>query len=113
MQRDFTFIDDITEGVVRILEKDVQPRISSKNLYKVYNIGNNNSVKLMDFIKAIENELKIEAKLNLMPMQAGDVEKTWANVDDLISDYNYEPNTTIENGVSSFITWFKQYYKIQ
>lgn len=110
MQRDFTFIDDITEGVVRILEKDPNTRITSKSLYKVYNIGNNNSVKLFDFIKAIEHNLGKTAKLELLPMQPGDVEKTWANVNDLIKDYKYEPNTTIDKGVSSFINWFKQYY---
>ncbi|MCM4172549.1 NAD-dependent epimerase [Arenibacter sp. TNZ] len=110
MERDFTYIDDITEGVVRILEKDVKPRIDKGEKYKIYNIGNNNSVKLLDFIEAIEKKLGIQAKRNLLPMQAGDVEKTWANVDDLIKDYNYRPNTPIKEGVGQFIDWYKKFY---
>ena len=112
MERDFTYIDDITEGVVRILEKDIKPRINEGKNYKIYNIGNNNSVKLLDFIEAIEENLGIKAKRNLMPMQAGDVEKTWANVDDLIKDYDYRPNTSIKKGVANFISWYKKFYKI-
>ena len=112
MERDFTYIDDITEGVVRILEKDAKERTDKKENYKVYNIGNNNSVKLLDFIEAIEKKLGIQAKRELLPMQPGDVEKTWANVDDLIQDYNYSPNTPVGEGVGHFIEWFKNYYKI-
>ena len=112
MERDFTYIDDITEGVVRILEKDAKERTDKKENYKVYNIGNNNSVKLLDFIEAIEKKLGIQAKRELLPMQPGDVEKTWANVDDLIQDYNYSPNTPIDEGVGHFTEWFKAYYKI-
>lgn len=111
LERDFTYIDDITEGVIRILEKGVSERNESKNLYKVYNIGNNNSVRLLDFINAIEKNLGIKAKRNLLPMQPGDVERTWANVDQLIDDYDYRPNTPIEAGVSSFISWYRMYYK--
>ncbi|MBU2996750.1 NAD-dependent epimerase [Cellulophaga baltica] len=107
MERDFTYIDDITEGIVRIINKNLEER---KDLYRVYNIGNNNSVKLLDFIKSIEENLNITAKKTLMPMQAGDVEKTWANVDSLIKDYNYSPNTPINEGVKNFITWYKKYY---
>ncbi|MDN3493751.1 NAD-dependent epimerase [Winogradskyella bathintestinalis] len=110
MERDFTYIDDIVEGVVRIIEKSSTERIASNNLYKVYNIGNNNSVKLLDFIKEIEVNLGKEAKKNMMEMQPGDVERTWADVDELIKDYNYSPNTTIKHGVKSFIDWFKNYY---
>ena len=112
MERDFTYIDDITEGVVRILEKNIKPRMDKGEKYKIYNIGNNNSVKLLDFIQAIEENLGIKAKRNLLPMQPGDVEKTWANVDDLITDYEYSPNTPIKKGVSDFISWYKQYYHI-
>lgn len=112
MERDFTYIDDITEGVVRILEKNVKPRMSSGEKYKIYNIGNNNSVKLLDFIQAIEENLGIKAKRELLPMQPGDVEKTWANVDALIRDYDYRPNTPIKTGVANFINWYKKYYKI-
>ncbi|MEZ4970198.1 MAG: NAD-dependent epimerase [Flavobacteriaceae bacterium] len=112
MERDFTYIDDITEGVVRILEKDTKERRNTKENYKIYNIGNNNSVKLLDFIEAIEKKLGIQAKRELLPMQPGDVEKTWANVDDLIQDYNYSPNTPVGEGVGHFIEWFKMYYGV-
>lgn len=112
MERDFTYIDDITEGVVRILEKDIETRTSKGEKYKVYNIGNNNSVKLLDFIEAIEENLGIKAQRQLMPMQPGDVEKTWANVDELIKDYEYRPNTSIKKGVANFVSWYKEYYTI-
>lgn len=111
MERDFTYIDDIVEGVVRIMEKDTKPRVDNKELYKVYNIGNNNSVKLLDFIKEIELNLETEAEKNMLPIQPGDVERTWANVDDLIKDYDYRPNTSINHGVKAFVDWYKSYYK--
>lgn len=111
MERDFTYIDDIVEGVVRIVEKDPTGRLSQKENYKIYNIGNNNSVKLLDFIETIEEQLGIPAKRQLLPMQPGDVEKTWANVDDLIKDYDYRPNTSIKEGVTAFIEWYKGYYR--
>ncbi|PRX55286.1 NAD-dependent epimerase [Flagellimonas meridianipacifica] len=112
MERDFTYIDDIVEGVVRVLEKDTQQRESDKELYKVYNIGNNKSEKLMTFISAIEKALGITAKKDMLPMQPGDVSKTWANVDDLIKDYGYRPNTSIDVGVKKFIDWYTKYYNI-
>ncbi|GGD40904.1 NAD-dependent epimerase [Muriicola marianensis] len=109
MERDFTYIDDIVEGVVRILEKDTSAR-HPHDLYKLYNIGNNQSVKLTDFIEAIEKALGKKAEKHLLPMQPGDVERTWADVADLIRDYGYRPHTPLEKGVESFITWFKEYY---
>ena len=112
MERDFTYISDITEGVIRILEKERSFDKGIKDLYSVYNIGNNDSIKLLDFIEAIEQKLGTKAQRQLLPMQPGDVEKTWANVDDLIRDYGYRPNTSIRHGVSEFIDWYKQYYKI-
>lgn len=111
MERDFTFIDDIVEGVVRILEKPINNRIANNQLYKLYNIGNNNSVNLLDFIKEIELNLNIKAEKKLLPIQPGDVERTWANVDDLINDYDYKPTTTIKHGVKAFVAWYKSYYK--
>lgn len=111
MERDFTYIDDIVEGVVRILEKPANKRIENNQLYKVYNIGNNDSVKLLDFIKEIELNLDTEAEKNMLPIQPGDVERTWANVDDLIHDYDYRPNTSIKHGVKAFVDWYKGYYK--
>jgi len=113
LERDFTYIDDIVEGVVRVLEKKVDDRQLSKELYKLYNIGNNASVKLLDFIEAIEQQLGIPALKEFLPMQPGDVEKTWANVDDLVRDYGYRPNTSIEEGVASFIEWYKEYYSVK
>ncbi len=112
MERDFTYIDDIVEGVVRILEKDTEPREEKNELYKLYNIGNNSSVKLLDFIEAIEESLGIRATKQFLPMQPGDVEKTWANVDDLIKDYGYSPNTPIKNGVDQFVKWYKEFYSV-
>ena len=112
MERDFTYIDDIVEGVVRILEKDASDKKELKELCKIYNIGNNQSVKLLDFIEAIEQSLGITAKKEMLPMQPGDVEKTWANVDNLIRDYGYRPNTSIKKGVESFVTWYKNYYNL-
>lgn len=111
MERDFTYIDDIVEGVVRIIEKPISKRVDQKELYKVYNIGNNNSVKLLDFIKEIETNLDKEAEKNMLPIQPGDVERTWADVDELIKDYDYRPNTSIQYGVKSFVNWYKDYYK--
>ena len=110
MERDFTYIDDIVEGVTRILESPTKERVENNTLYKVYNIGNNNSVKLLDFIKEIEENLDIEAQKDMLPIQPGDVERTWANVDDLIKDYNYRPNTSIKEGVKAFVDWYKGYY---
>ena len=111
MERDFTYIDDIVEGIYRIIQKPLGERIEKKEFYKLYNIGNNNSVKLMDFIKEIEINLNKEAKKDMLPMQPGDVERTWANVDELIKDYDYRPNTSIKDGVKSFINWYKGYYR--
>lgn len=106
MQRDFTYVDDIVEGVKRIIKKP----ISDRDLYKVYNIGNNDSVNLLDFIFEIETNLGVKAEKNMMPIQSGDVEKTWANVDALIKDYNYKPSTTLREGIKKFIDWFKEYH---
>ena len=111
MERDFTYVDDIVEGVIRIIEKPTDKRIEANEYYKVYNIGNNDSVKLLDFIKEIEFNLDKVAKKDMLPMQPGDVERTWADVDELIKDYDYSPNTSIKEGVKSFIDWFKDYYK--
>ncbi|PCJ95902.1 MAG: NAD-dependent epimerase [Flavobacteriaceae bacterium] len=112
MERDFTYIDDIVEGVSRILKAPVTDRIPSKDLYKLYNIGNNSAVKLNDFIVSIENSLGKKAEKNMMPMQPGDVVKTWADVGDLIQDYHYRPNTPIKKGVGQFVDWFKEYYNV-
>ena len=107
LYRDFTYIDDIIVGIKNtLLEKSKNPSI-----YKIYNIGNSKPVKLLDFIDSIEKNLSIKAKKKMLPMQAGDVNKTWADVSRLQKDYNYEPNTSVDEGVEKFIKWFKSYYK--
>lgn len=112
MERDFTYIDDIVTGVVRIIQNDHTESYDPDKKYKVYNIGNNDSVRLMDFISAIENKLNITSQKNMLPIQPGDVEKTWADVSSLINDYGYAPNTSIEEGVGNFIDWYKSFYNI-
>ena len=106
MERDFTFIDDIVEGVKRVIEKPIEDR----DFYKIYNIGNNDSLKLLDFITEIENSLKKNAIKIMLPMQMGDMKKTWANVNGLVHDYEYKPNTDFKSGIKKFINWFKDYY---
>jgi len=110
MQRDFTYVDDIVEGVVRVLLANVDSRKNQEERYKLYNIGNNNTVQLMDFISEIEKNLNQKAKKEMMEIQPGDVERTWANVDGLIKDYGYSPTTSIKTGVKNFIEWYKSYY---
>lgn len=112
MERDFTYIDDITQGVVNIITGGTEKRKKNNSFYKLYNIGNNSAIKLLDFIEAIENELGTKAHRQYLPMQPGDVVKTWANVDELWKDYGYRPNTPIQQGVASFISWYKEYYDI-
>lgn len=118
MQRDFTYIDDIVSGIVKVLEnppkskENIKDPSTSVAPYKIYNIGNSTPVKLNDFIDAIEKELNTKANRNLMPIQAGDVEKTWADVNDLITDLGYKPETDINIGVKKFIEWYKLFYKL-
>ena len=121
MMRDFTYIDDIVEGIFRVVNKPAEPNLnwsgknsdpaSSSAPYKLYNIGNGNPVHLMDFIKAAENALGKKAEKNFMPMQPGDVQKTFADVSVLERDFNYKPNTPVEKGVGEFIKWYREYYK--
>lgn len=122
MLRDFTYIDDIVEGVVRVIDniptpnpqwnsKNPDPH-SSKAPYKIYNIGNNNPVKLMDFIEAIEKEVGKTAQKNMLPLQPGDVPATYANVDDLVSELNYKPNTSIQTGIKNFVKWYREFFAI-
>lgn len=106
LSRDFTYIDDIVAGVFATLLEDSK----DSSLFKLYNIGNSAPVQLMDFIKSIENNLGIVAEKEMLPMQAGDVNQTWADVSKLQNDYNYKPNTAVEKGVEAFIDWFKAYY---
>ncbi|MGY6648843.1 NAD-dependent epimerase [Wenyingzhuangia sp. IMCC45574] len=113
MERDFTYVGDIVEGVMRIIEGEVDSREENGSLYKVYNIGNNNSVKLSDYISNIEKNLGAKAEKIMMDMQPGDVAKTWADVSDLIKDYGYSPDTSVEEGVKKFIDWYKEYNNLK
>ena len=116
MERDFTYIDDIIEGVVRVIDHPPEGNIgwdgsnpdpsSSKAQYKLYNIGNNNPVKLLDFIKAIEEATGKKAKMNMMPIQPGDVPATFADVNDLVRDLEYKPDTSVKEGIRNFVKWF-------
>jgi UDP-glucuronate 4-epimerase len=122
MERDFTYVDDIVNGISRMVEKPSSANknwnsaapdpSSSKAPYRLYNIGNNNPVKLMNFIDAIEKATGKKAERILKPIQAGDVEKTWADVDALLSDYQYKPDTTVEEGIRRFIIWYRNYYQV-
>ena len=120
MKRDFTYVDDIVEGVIRVIDHAPQGRSDwsgqspdpscSKAPYKVYNIGNSSPVLLMDFIEAIEKALGQTATKNMLPMQPGDVPATWADVSDLEADLDYKPATSIQDGVDRFIAWYRDFY---
>ncbi|BAQ60427.1 dTDP-glucose 4,6-dehydratase [Geminocystis sp. NIES-3708] len=123
MQRDFTYIDDIVEGVVRVInnipntidviKSDTHSDLSIHNApYKIYNIGNNQPVELLKFIETIEDCLGIKAEKNLLPIQPGDVPVTYADVDDLIRDVGFKPSTPIEVGIQKFVNWYQDYYRI-
>ena len=122
MKRDFTYVDDIVEGVVRVIDSipagnpdwdgaNPDPG-SAKSPFKIYNIGNSTPVRLMDFIEAVENAIGKKAEKDMMPIQPGDVPATWANVDDLIEDMDYKPNTPIQKGVDSFVAWYRKFYNV-
>ena len=122
MLRDFTYIDDIVEGIIRVIDsqKETKPPYLALNAdtssfkeqvrYKVYNIGNNNPVKLMDFITAIENKLGKKIEKNMMPIQAGDVPATYADVTDLVNDLGYQPATPIQEGIDNFVDWYLDFF---
>jgi UDP-glucuronate 4-epimerase len=120
MQRDFTYIDDIVEGIIRVMENVPQPNpnwngkapdpATSYKRYKIYNIGNNAPVELSDFIHEIEKALGKEAKKEYLDMQPGDVPATYADVDDLINDVGFKPSTPLSVGIKNFIDWYKEYY---
>lgn len=122
MLRDFTYVDDIVESIARLTKRPAKPNPtwsgdkpdpgSSYTPYKVYNIGNNSPVRLMEFIEAIESKLGKKAVKNYLPLQPGDVPETYANVDDLYRDINFQPRTSIQDGVSKFIDWYIKYYGV-
>jgi UDP-glucuronate 4-epimerase len=121
-RRDFTYIDDIVEGVIRVIDKPAQANAgwagdhpdpgTSQAPYRVYNIGNNNPVHLLTFIETLEKCLGKEAIKNLLPLQAGDVPDTYADVSDLVNDLGYRPGTELEEGIKNFVEWYKDFYRI-
>ncbi|MDA9050210.1 NAD-dependent epimerase [Pseudomonadales bacterium] len=122
MERDFTYIDDIVEGIVRLVDKPAIPNTnwdsanpdasSSSAPYKIYNIGNNNPVRLGYFIECIEKALGLEAKKEYVAMQMGDVRATYADIDALVAAIDYQPSTPISSGIESFVEWYRQYYSV-
>ena len=122
MKRDFTYIDDIVEGVVRVLDKIPEPNSAwSRNTpdpgtsyarYKIYNIGNNQPNELLHFIEVLESYLGMKAERNMLPLQPGDVPETYADVDDLVKDVGFKPNTSIEIGIERFVKWYRSYYQV-
>jgi len=120
--RDFTYIDDIVNGIIKTLDNSTVSNLdwnsrepdpsSSKAPWKIYNIGNNKSIQLMDYIHALEKALGKKAKINFLPLQPGDVPDTFANVDNLIKKFNYKPSTLIGEGITNFVEWYKNYYRI-
>jgi UDP-glucuronate 4-epimerase len=120
MQRDFTYIDDVIEGLVRVISKPPQANsdwnhnpdaLISKAPYKIYNIGNNSPVELMTFIEVVERTLGKTALRNFLPMQPGEVPSTYADVDDLIKDVGFKPTTPIDKGIHHFVQWYREYHK--
>jgi UDP-glucuronate 4-epimerase len=121
-RRDFTYIDDIVEGVIRVLDRVPEPNpewsgdnpdsATSNAPYRLYNIGNNRPVELMRYIEVLENCLGRKAEKNLLPLQSGDVPDTYADVADLVTDVGYMPNTSIEEGIANFVDWYRDYYRL-
>jgi UDP-glucuronate 4-epimerase len=119
-RRDFTFIDDIVEGVIRVLDRvpggnpewsgDRPDSATSQAPYRLYNIGNNRPVELMTYIEILERCLGRKAQMNLLPLQPGDVPDTYADVSDLVTDTGYHPDTSVEDGVARFVDWYRSYY---
>lgn len=121
-RRDFTYIDDIVEGVIRVIDHPAQPNPdwdgekpdpgTSKAPWRVYNIGNNEPVELLRYIELLENSLGKKAIKNMLPLQPGDVLATYANVDDLVKDLDYKPSMSLETGIQNFVDWYKDYYQV-
>ncbi len=121
-RRDFTYIDDIVDGVIRVMDKPARPNPdwsgenpdpgTSMAPWRVYNIGNNSPVDLMEYIGALEEALGKEAEKEYLPLQPGDVPDTYANVDDLVADFNYKPAMPVKEGVKRFVQWYREYYSV-
>jgi len=121
-RRDFTYIDDIVEGIIRTLDKPASPKLewnseqpdpaTSNAPWRIYNIGNNQPVELMDYIAALEQALGKKAEKEFLPLQTGDVHETYANVDDLVEQFDYKPETPVEDGIGRFVSWYRDYFKV-
>jgi len=121
-RRDFTYVDDIVEGVIRVLDRpapanpdwngDQPDSATSRAPYRLYNIGNNNPVELIQYIETLEKCLGLQADKDLLPLQLGDVPDTYADVDDLVADLNYKPTTSIDQGIANFVGWYRDYYGV-
>src|SRR5690606_16626448 len=121
-RRDFTYIDDIVEGVIRTLDTPATPNAEWSGLtpnpatssapYRIYNIGSNNPVELLHYVEILEDCLGRKATKNLLPIQPGDVPDTYANVDALIRDVDYQPTTPVEVGIERFVRWYRDYYRV-
>jgi len=121
-RRDFTYIDDIVEGVIRVLDQPAQPNPNwsgaqpdsgtSMAPWRVYNIGNNSPVELMDYIAALEKALGKKADMDMLPLQPGDVPDTYANVDDLVEKFHYKPATPVDQGIANFVSWYRDYFNM-
>lgn len=110
MKRDFTYVDDIVDGIIKLIDDSKALELNPP--YKIYNIGNNQPERLMDFIETLEKHLGMVAEKEYLPMQPGDVPITYADVDELIKDVDFKPNTSIDKGLEKFVTWYKKYYNI-
>jgi UDP-glucuronate 4-epimerase len=120
--RDFTYIDDIVQGIIKVINNPATSNrkwnskkpdpATSRVPWRIYNIGNNKPIKLMDYIIALENKLGKKAKINFLPLQAGDVQDTYASIKNLKKKFNYHPKTRVIDGVSKFVDWYKDYFKI-
>lgn len=121
-RRDFTYVDDIVEGVIRVLDRPAPPNPawncaqpdpgSSLAPWRIYNIGNNSPVELMDYISALERALGKNAEMEMLPLQPGDVPDTYADVTDLVEQFHYKPATPVKRGVANFVAWYRHYYKV-
>jgi UDP-glucuronate 4-epimerase len=121
-RRDFTYIDDIVEGIIRVIDRPASPNknwdsnnpdpATSSAPYRIYNIGNNNPVELMDYIESLETSLGKTTEKELLPLQPGDVPDTYADVDDLVEEFGYKPSMSVKHGVEHFVRWYKEYNNI-
>jgi len=121
-RRDFTYIDDIVEGIIRTLDRPAPSNLNwngaqpdpgtSRAPWRVYNIGNNSPVELMDYIGALEKALGKKAEMELLPLQVGDVPDTYADVEDLVEQFHYKPSTTVDDGIARFVAWYRDYFRV-